>query len=114
VAIIGRQELFRALQGQRKCLPEVFDAWNLYVDYFLGRGFGYVREAKFCSVRGLCTKLTGKRYMGFQNVFLNIFIITCIIHSGFIFVTLSQGYYLVFKPFISFVRRCNLHAAPNS
>lgn len=73
VAMIGTQELLHALQGQRKCLPEVFDAWNLYVDYFLGRGFGYVREAKFCSVRGLCTKLTGKRYMGFQNVFLEYF-----------------------------------------
>ena len=29
-----------------KCLPEVFDLWNLYADYFLRGGFGSFRGAK--------------------------------------------------------------------
>ncbi len=40
------QGLLSALQGHMKCLPEVFDLWNLYADYFLRGGFGSFRGAK--------------------------------------------------------------------
>ncbi len=66
------QGLLRALQGQMKCLPEIFDLWDLYGDYFLRGGFGCFREAKFCWVRGLLLvwPMEG-RYVGLQNFYLN-------------------------------------------
>ena len=106
------QGLLSALQGYMKCLPEVFDLWNLYADYFLRGGFGSFRRAKFCWVWGLFhhTEPTGKLYMGLQNIYLG-YLYSHVHYLWWLYLSnsvVALSFQLVFEPFIPVVRGCKL------
>ena len=63
------QGLLRALQGQMKRLPEIFDLWDLCADYFLRGDLVVFMKQDFVGF-GVCFTTLGRQGEGGSVVFV--------------------------------------------